>query len=185
LEQEKKRFEEEKRFVEQEKQRTEEEKRKIEQFRKEDEEKKKILEQLEADRILAEKARIEEETRKKKEEELIREREKIEQQETMRNMKGFLSKKGHVVKNWKVRYFLIKSGEVYYYLDSSMTKLQGHFSLLNATLEIEGAPLEDKKYCFTVTTKQNKKFVLCASTDGERQEWVNAMEFVSNETVSV
>lgn len=62
-------------------------------------------------------------------------------------MHGFLSKMGiflsvskllgHVRKNWKVRYFVIKDDEMLYFQDSSITSLKGKVLLKNCTISVE------------------------------------------------
>jgi len=172
--------------LEQEKLKSEQETKKLEQLRqKEEEEKRKLLEQIEASKILAEQERKKEEERKRQQEELLKEKEKMEKQEKMRSLKGFLSKKGHIVKNWKVRFCQIKNGEISYFEDSSMKKLKGKFSLSEASVEVEENPIEGNKFCFIIILKQGKKFVFSASSEAERTEWVNSVEFVSNETIEL
>jgi hypothetical protein len=44
-------------------------------------------------------------------------------------MEGFVTKRGHLITNWKVRWFLLENGEIKYYTDRTMQILKGRYIL--------------------------------------------------------
>jgi len=93
-------------------------------------------------------------------------------------MNGFLSKLGHVRKNWKVRYFVIKYDEARYYKDE---KLKGKLSL--KTCKVEDLPngSHGKDNTFLVKQEKNKSFILSAASPKEKNQWMKAFTFVANQ----
>ncbi|TRY86806.1 hypothetical protein DNTS_020527, partial [Danionella cerebrum] len=88
---------------------------------------------------------------------------------------GFLVKRGHVVQNWKVRWFVLKSDRILYYKyeggkrDSSHrgTIMLSNIKLTCPYLEYENRPLESSK---------SEEHFLEACTREERDEWAAAIE---------
>lgn len=75
----------------------------------------------------------------------LEEKRKIDEvKRRMQNQKGFLNKQGHLVKNWKTRYFIIKGDNlVYYNVDANniISSKKGQFSLKGCTV-LEHNPVE-------------------------------------------
>jgi hypothetical protein len=44
-------------------------------------------------------------------------------------MEGFVTKRGHLITNWKVRWFLLENGDIKYYTDRTMQILKGRYIL--------------------------------------------------------
>jgi hypothetical protein len=44
-------------------------------------------------------------------------------------MEGFVTKRGHLITNWKVRWFVLDSGEIRYYADKTLQALKGRYIL--------------------------------------------------------
>jgi hypothetical protein len=120
------------------------EQRSIENRRKqeEDEETKKMHEKIRQEAEI--RKRLEEEDRKRLEElDLIKKESlKIQKEQEIEELKlklssfkGFLSKQGHFVKNWKVRFCVISQDELCYYVDESRTLLKGKYPLKESTVE--------------------------------------------------
>ena len=98
------------------------------------------------------------------------------------NKEGFLKKKGHVLKTWKSRYFIIDRWRVYY-LTEPDGKMQGRFTLgLKSNAWIINDP--KKPCCFGVTSAEtDKQFVLQASSEQARQQWVAVLQHNINERI--
>lgn len=96
---------------------------------------------------------------------------------------GWLNKKGHVRRNWKARYFLLKSGVLEYYKTKPIDlKLQGYFLLpLDVLVEKETSNKErkagERKNCFNVISlKKNEVLTLDANGHQEMEEWMDAIK---------
>lgn len=94
---------------------------------------------------------------------------------------GEMLKQGHVRKNWKRRFFALNISDraVCYYVDKSMAKKKGEFSVAYATIdpvEVSSKRASDSDNALRVTTaKGGKKFVLECSNTAERDEWVRIL----------
>ncbi len=94
---------------------------------------------------------------------------------------GEMLKQGHVRKNWKRRFFALNISDraVRYYVDKSMAKKKGEFSVAYATIdpvEVSSKRASDSDNALRVTTaKGGKKFVLECSNTAERDEWVRIL----------
>jgi ankyrin repeat protein len=90
---------------------------------------------------------------------------------------GYLTKEGHVVKNWKKRWFVLKKGSLCYF--ASIEKLKnetGVISLENAILE--DASDKKKPFCFAITDNvKNKKYYIQAPNETEKKDWFQALEY--------
>jgi len=140
-----------------------------------EEENKRKEEEKEKERI-----RREEEERKRKEEE-EKERKRLQEEEEKRKrielenrwktMDGFLTKRGHVITNWKLRYFTIKDKELLYYKDK--TQLKGKIPLQYCSVKIVPS-VENHENCFVIKPHAQfgkKEYVLSADTSEEQMEW--------------
>lgn len=53
----------------------------------------------------------------------------IPTQLVLRKMEGFVTKRGHLITNWKVRWFVLEDGAIKYYQDRTLQKLKGTYLL--------------------------------------------------------
>jgi len=111
----------------------------------------------------------------------IKEKEEVEVKR-LRTLNGFLSKQGHVVKNWQVRYFVLKDQDLYYYIDNTQSKLKGKVPLGTSSVELV-PPHEGRDMCFVIKTPQ-KDLILAALNPEERMDWMNAVELAVHGTFS-
>jgi len=121
-----------------------------------------------------------EEERKRKEEEEEECRKRKEEYETkLKSMNGYLLKKGHSRKNWKVRWFTIRGKDLLYFKDK--TKQKGSIPLhLCNSIEIED--VDGYPFCFRLEPHEEyseKEFVLSARNLEERKLWITALNLVS------
>jgi len=93
-------------------------------------------------------------------------------------MKGFLTKQGHVIKNWQVRYFLIKEKELIYYVDQTMAKEKGRIILDTTVSAISENSIENHENCFSIHTP-SKVFFLSSPSFKEKQNWINAIKYIT------
>jgi len=148
-----------------EKEKLEEEKKELEKIIKEQKDELQQIKKKEEDRLSRK------EIRRKEKEKAAIDRYKI--------MKGFLSKQGHVVKNWKIRYFFIQRDALSYYKDLSKKDLRGKINLIDCIIEEEEIP--GKENCFLVKPRssQESRYVLSATSPEERQQWMDAIRYIS------
>jgi PH domain len=90
---------------------------------------------------------------------------------------GEMLKQGHVRKSWKRRFFALDVGGKLctYYMDKTMSKKKGDFSLEDASVEpLVSAPgrRENVDNSLRVRTKAGKDFLLECVTHEERDEWL-------------
>jgi hypothetical protein len=52
---------------------------------------------------------------------------------------------GHTVKNWKIRYFVIKEKNILYYKDASLKVLKGQFSIAGASVNKEDKNIDGRQ----------------------------------------
>jgi len=107
-------------------------------------------------------------------------REKVEY--TLKNHRSWLYKQGHVVKNWKLRYFIVKGEMLQYYTDDTLapTKQKGSFSLKDCQLVLD-ITVEGRDHCFMVKPMGGlKEYLLSAHSKEEKQAWLDAISFICN-----
>jgi len=104
----------------------------------------------------------------------------------LRHMCGYLHKKGHLVKNWKTRWFRIDGDRMVYFKQSNEAWYRGEFELRNGTAT-EIPMTEGRAHCFKIHAYkgkekwQGKEFILAAPSEEERQLWVDAVRLVTSE----
>ncbi|ETW01800.1 AGC/AKT protein kinase [Aphanomyces invadans] len=90
---------------------------------------------------------------------------------------GFVQKKGHLVRNWKVRYFTLEGNLLSYYETKEDARkrrfLKGRVHLTTVML-VEGRSAHG--YDLTFTTQESKPFHVSTTTELEQIAWVKAME---------
>jgi len=94
----------------------------------------------------------------------------------------FLNKQGHIRKNWNVRYFTIKGTDILYFIDGTLTKLKGKFSIYNSS--VEATAVEGRENCFLVKSS-TKSYIMSATTIEEKQDWIAAISFISTGKIPV
>eukprot|EP01121_Diplochlamys_sp_Union-15-3_P015057 TRINITY_DN4907_c0_g1_i2.p1 TRINITY_DN4907_c0_g1~~TRINITY_DN4907_c0_g1_i2.p1 ORF type:complete len:253 (+),score=46.87 TRINITY_DN4907_c0_g1_i2:23-760(+) len=93
---------------------------------------------------------------------------------------GLLKKQGHVVKNWKYRWFIVKNDYMFYFKDkSSLEEPLGIIPLINSLIMLPDSDVKvkNKPFCFEVFSPMiNKSFYIQASDKSTMEEWVTAIK---------
>ena len=85
---------------------------------------------------------------------------------------GFLQKKGHRRRNWKVRYFVLERGLITYYANPGEKIPKGTIPLHKSTL-VKLAPEMKRSNCFTISLAVKPfVFYLAAPTGEEMIQWM-------------
>jgi hypothetical protein len=93
---------------------------------------------------------------------------------------GELKKQGHVVKNWKHRWFVIKKDTMYYFKSKKDTVRQplGTIPLEDAVLNVTDLKSKNtkKEFLFEVSSPRiDKSFLIQASSQQEMNDWIEAI----------
>ncbi|KAK5580027.1 hypothetical protein RB653_000039 [Dictyostelium firmibasis] len=97
-------------------------------------------------------------------------------------LRAYLSKKGHVVKNWKLRLFVLKPGSSYmeYFVDE--TKEQQH--LPQGRVPLYGTRVMEyvyssnnnpREFCLSVET-EHKNWIISTGSKAQQMEWIEAIK---------
>jgi len=88
---------------------------------------------------------------------------------------GELKKQGHVVKNWKVRWFVLQNDKLAYYKKKGDPKPAGVISLEGSKVKVD-TKVTKKSNCFEILTGINKVFYIQAVSKSEMEEWMSAIK---------
>jgi len=88
---------------------------------------------------------------------------------------GYLCKRGHVVKNWKKRWFRVKNDMLYYFKDKSDPEPLDEVPLKRS--EVSATTKMTKPYCFELNAKAIEKiFFIHAESEEEMNAWIAAIK---------
>lgn len=87
---------------------------------------------------------------------------------------GYLTKRGHFVKNWKRRWYRMADGLIMYFRSHKDTMPAGCVPLRNATIQPAPAKLK-KKFCFEVCAPDGSQHYAFASSETEMQSWIDCI----------
>lgn len=92
---------------------------------------------------------------------------------------GWLTKEGHIVKSWKVRWFILSKDTLLYFKTiKNLRKPLGTIKMAHAELQED-----EKKHTFAILDKScNKKFRITAKNEEEKQAWIEAVSYCINVT---
>uniref|UniRef100_A0A8C3UW85 Rho GTPase activating protein 25 n=1 Tax=Catharus ustulatus TaxID=91951 RepID=A0A8C3UW85_CATUS len=97
---------------------------------------------------------------------------------------GWLKKQRSIVKNWQLRFFVLRGQQLLYYKDEDDAKPQGCLSLQGSTIKVVATnPEEGGKFIFEIVPgvagEQSRagqdSCVLMASSQAEMEEWVKSI----------
>eukprot|EP00211_Chloroparvula_japonica_P002388 CAMPEP_0119125076 /NCGR_PEP_ID=MMETSP1310-20130426/4473_1 /TAXON_ID=464262 /ORGANISM="Genus nov. species nov., Strain RCC2339" /LENGTH=488 /DNA_ID=CAMNT_0007115103 /DNA_START=109 /DNA_END=1575 /DNA_ORIENTATION=- len=89
---------------------------------------------------------------------------------------GELTKRGHIVKSWKVRWFVLQGTRLYYFRDRESDTPIGDLYLRNCTTRMSTS--DGKPYCFELQVPNDDKghLIMHAKDEVEREGWMQALE---------
>lgn len=90
---------------------------------------------------------------------------------------GFLTKKGHMVKNWKLRWFVLKKDQLLYYKTPKDIKPAGSI-LLDGTVSVDLVEDKKKPFSFAVREASGRITVISADSQKAMMDWVTAIREV-------
>jgi len=125
-----------------------------------------------------EKARIEQQAKQREDEEEASKK-KLRKEMKYSSLRGFLNKRGHVRRNWKTRFFVIRGNELWYYSSNTMQQTKGRMRLPQSKIKTEPDAAKDRKFCFSITTEDGKDLIIAATDEKERDMWMEALTFIA------
>jgi len=111
------------------------------------------------------------------------------------SFKGWLMKQGSKVKNWKMRYFILKDNFLFYFTSSHEATPLGVIMLINhSVFDLQSSNSSHllsyftpptsfrmtklaviKEYCFIIRV-DNKDHYYCTTSDAEKLQWVTSLK---------
>jgi hypothetical protein len=90
---------------------------------------------------------------------------------------GWLEKQGAVVKTWRKRYFIMKQGKLFWFLDEHVTmqtKTRGVIDCANNCVSVKGAEdFTNEQNSFEISQKTGEIFYFICPSKKEKEEWIN------------
>ncbi|KAK2948397.1 hypothetical protein BLNAU_16652 [Blattamonas nauphoetae] len=99
------------------------------------------------------------------------------EEQPKRPMEGWLTKQGHVMKNWKRRWFSLRDGVLYYSEKPTSAKEKGTIPLKGMNVK-NGEDKTDKPFCFHIHDPNNpgvKEYFIYADDVNQMNAWVAAI----------
>ncbi|KAI1901094.1 hypothetical protein AGOR_G00056590 [Albula goreensis] len=97
---------------------------------------------------------------------------------------GWLKKQRSIVKNWQLRYFMLRGHTLYYYKDDKDSAFQGHINLRSSQVnELPSNADDPGKFLFEIIPgssgdRDRDPYVLMANSQNEMEEWVRTIRRV-------
>jgi len=105
-----------------------------------------------------------------------------QEEEANFQVEGYLSKKGQFVRNWKRRYFRVRSGVLSYYEDKEAKDAKGSIAISKSTITKQIDPRETKKaykHSFKIIT-DDRNIHCRADSDQEMLDWCRFIDNVAS-----
>uniref|UniRef100_A0A665V754 Rho GTPase activating protein 22 n=1 Tax=Echeneis naucrates TaxID=173247 RepID=A0A665V754_ECHNA len=94
---------------------------------------------------------------------------------------GWLKKQRSIMKNWQLRWFVLRSDQLYFYKDEEETKPQGCITLQGCQVnELTANPDEPGRHLFEIVPApiSHESFLLMANSQTDMDDWVKAIRRV-------
>lgn len=90
---------------------------------------------------------------------------------------GFLTKQGHIMKNWKRRSFVLTPQSLAYYETENALRPRGSIELKDiVNVEEVAKPRRSSLSVFKITSRKGKHLLIEAGSDEERTEWMDTVQ---------
>lgn len=93
---------------------------------------------------------------------------------------GYLTKEGHIVKNWKKRWFVLKGVDLYYFENKSAVKLKGLINLTDVVImsaTIKGISDFGISIIPSKAGSDSKEYLLYAETKKSADSWIKILSY--------
>eukprot|EP01103_Thecamoeba_quadrilineata_P008570 TRINITY_DN18303_c0_g1_i1.p1 TRINITY_DN18303_c0_g1~~TRINITY_DN18303_c0_g1_i1.p1 ORF type:complete len:459 (-),score=86.76 TRINITY_DN18303_c0_g1_i1:1282-2616(-) len=97
-------------------------------------------------------------------------------------MEGLLTKKGHIIKNWKQRYFILKSPKLHYFKTKNSEKPIRSIDLRGSTISKMKLPNYPHSFQLDVKNDGGRLFIIAAKNESDLENWVAALKSIATET---
>lgn len=87
---------------------------------------------------------------------------------------GYLTKRGHVVTNWKTRYFILRGNQLQYFHDQGTARNNG--KVLGLVTVEKAAKWSGETYGFMFYTEKKIPYYVYAASEEECRHWLEALE---------
>jgi len=94
---------------------------------------------------------------------------------------GCLTKEGKVRQSRKLRYFVLTGDKFYYYVNTLTTEPKGVIPIDKDTKVTE---IPEKGFCFKLSRKYNRTFILFAENEKEMKDWVDILNIAIKQRIS-
>uniref|UniRef100_A0A4W4E3B0 Rho GTPase-activating protein 24 n=1 Tax=Electrophorus electricus TaxID=8005 RepID=A0A4W4E3B0_ELEEL len=92
---------------------------------------------------------------------------------------GWLKKQRSIMKNWQLRWFVLRSDFLYFYKDEEETKPQGCIPLKGSQVnELTANPEEPGRHLFEIVPGNHEALLLMANSQTDMDDWVKAIRRV-------
>uniref|UniRef100_A0A8C1ILP4 Rho GTPase-activating protein 24 n=1 Tax=Cyprinus carpio TaxID=7962 RepID=A0A8C1ILP4_CYPCA len=96
---------------------------------------------------------------------------------------GWLKKQRSIMKNWQLRWFVLRTDQLYFYKDEEETKPQGCIPLQGSQVnELTANPDEPGRHLFEIVPDRSalshEAFLLMANSQNDMEDWVKAIRRV-------
>jgi hypothetical protein len=89
-------------------------------------------------------------------------------------VEGWMAKQGHIIRNWKNRWFILDGRRVFYYAKEGAKAPKGVIRMVQGT-EVIVEERYARPFCFTLKTPK-KRFIVQAANEEEQAQWIAAIE---------
>eukprot|EP01104_Vermistella_antarctica_P018914 TRINITY_DN7186_c0_g1_i1.p1 TRINITY_DN7186_c0_g1~~TRINITY_DN7186_c0_g1_i1.p1 ORF type:complete len:530 (+),score=61.92 TRINITY_DN7186_c0_g1_i1:282-1871(+) len=97
---------------------------------------------------------------------------------------GFLRKRGHLVRNWKLRWFVLQGKQLFYFGGEFDRTPKGCIAVDHCVLNV--VAIEGKPFSFELSDEENNKvYYISAQSDNARQEWMTAIRASTRLSVQI
>ncbi|KAK4579478.1 hypothetical protein RGQ29_029231 [Quercus rubra] len=90
---------------------------------------------------------------------------------------GWLTKQGEYIKTWRRRWFVLKQGKLFWFKDSTVTRVSKPRGVIPVAtcLTVKGAEdILNRQYAFELSTRSDTMYFI-ADSEKEKEDWINSI----------